>query len=356
MTAELGPNRYGKSAIRLVRVDRSAGGDRIRDLTVAIALEGDFAASYVDGDNSLVVATDTMKNTVYAFATEHLNGAIEPFASRLATHFVEQEAVERATVSIREHAWEPLQAKAGPAPDALLSTGSVSNSATIAGATSVGTAWFIRMAALLIAFAAMVGLRRRPAVALPIAAGTAAVALASLAWNGHGAMDEGATGWVHVAADIVHLLAAGIWVGALLALLLLVFRRSDLVDRDHLILSHRALDGFSLVGSVTVAAIIVSGMVNSWLLVGPANILKLPESLYGQLLIAKLLLFGAMTALAATNRFRLVPAFEASLASEDHAAALAALRRSLAIETGCALAVLALVAWLGTLEPPASAM
>lgn len=226
----------------------------------------------------------------------------------------------------------------------------------IAGATSVGTAWFIRMAALLIAFAAMVGLRRRPAVALPIAAGTAAVALASLAWNGHGAMDEGATGWVHVAADIVHLLAAGIWVGALLALLLLVFRRSDLVDRDHLILSHRALDGFSLVGSVTVAAIIVSGMVNSWLLVGPANILKLPESLYGQLLIAKLLLFGAMTALAATNRFRLVPAFEASLASEDHAAALAALRRSLAIETGCALAVLALVAWLGTLEPPASAM
>ena len=77
MTAELGPNRYGKSAIRLVRVDRSAGGDRVRDLTVAIALEGDFAASYVDGDNSLVVATDTMKNTAYALAAEHLTGAIE---------------------------------------------------------------------------------------------------------------------------------------------------------------------------------------------------------------------------------------------------------------------------------------
>lgn len=225
-----------------------------------------------------------------------------------------------------------------------------------AGATSVGTAWFIRMAALLVAFAAVIALRRRPAAALSMAAGTAAIALASLAWSGHGAMDEGATGWVHVTADIIHLLAAGIWVGALLALLLLVFRRSDLVDRDHLILSHRALDGFSLVGTITVVAIIISGLVNSWLLVGPANILKLPESLYGQLLIAKLLLFCAMAALAATNRFRLVPAFEASLASEDHAAALAALRRSLAIETGCALAVLALVAWLGTLEPPASAM
>ncbi len=226
----------------------------------------------------------------------------------------------------------------------------------IVAVTSVGTAWLVRMGALLIAFAAAVALRRRPVAALSLVAGAAAVALASLAWSGHGAMDDGPTGWVHVTADIAHLLAAGIWVGALLALLLLVFRRGELVERDHLLLSHRALDGFSLVGTITVAAIIVSGLVNGWLLVGPANILKLPDSLYGQLLIAKLLLFGAMLALAATNRFRLVPSFEASLASADHAAALDALRRSLAVETGCAAAVLALVAWLGTLEPPASAM
>ena len=70
MTAELGPNRYGKSAIRLVRVDRHDERHRVRDLTIAIALEGDFAASYVDGDNSLVVATDTMKNTAYALAAD----------------------------------------------------------------------------------------------------------------------------------------------------------------------------------------------------------------------------------------------------------------------------------------------
>lgn len=226
----------------------------------------------------------------------------------------------------------------------------------IVGATSVGMAWIVRMAALLLAFIAAIALRRRPAAALPLVAGAGAIALASLAWGGHGAMDEAAIGWVHLTADIGHLLAAGIWVGALLALLLLVFRRRDLVDRDHLILSHRALAGFSLDGTLTVAAIIVSGLVNSWLLVGPANILKLPSSLYGQLLIAKLLLFGAMAALAATNRFRLVPEFERSLASVDDAAALRALRRSLAIETGCAVAVLALVAWLGTLEPPMSAM
>lgn len=227
---------------------------------------------------------------------------------------------------------------------------------TILGATSVGTAWLLRMAALLIVLVVALALRRRQAVALPLVASAAGVALASLAWGGHGAMDEGAIGWLHLAADIAHLWAAGIWVGALLALLLLVFRRRELVDRDHLILSHRALDGFSLVGTIAVGAIVVSGLVNSWLLVGPANVLKLPDSLYGQLLIAKLALFGAMVALAAANRFRLVPAFEHSLTADDHASALRALRRSLTIETVCAVAVLALVAWLGTLEPPASAM
>jgi putative copper resistance protein D len=92
------------------------------------------------------------------------------------------------------------------------------------------------------------------------------------------------------------------------------------------------------------------------MLVGPANVARLPATLYGQLLIAKLLLFGAMSALAAVNRFRLVPAFERSLAQANHLAALMALRRSLATETGCAVVVLALVACLGTLEPPVSGL
>jgi urate oxidase len=60
---EVGPNSYGKSAIRLVKVVRGEMPHRVRDLTIAIALEGDFAASYRDGDNSAVIATDTMKNT-----------------------------------------------------------------------------------------------------------------------------------------------------------------------------------------------------------------------------------------------------------------------------------------------------
>jgi putative copper resistance protein D len=220
--------------------------------------------------------------------------------------------------------------------------------------TSAGTAWLVRTGALAAAFVLILALRRRPAIALWVAVAAGGIALASLAWSGHGAMDEGSTGWVHLLADIVHLLAAGMWSGALIALTLLVFRRADAVNREHLSLSHRALAGFSLVGTAVVAAIIASGLVNSWLLVGPANLTNLPASLYGQLLIAKLVLFAAMVTLASANRFRLVPALERSLAQADHGAALRALRRSLSLETGCAVTVLFLVAWLGTLEPTVS--
>ena len=113
---ELGPNSYGKSAIRLVKVVRGETPHRVRDLTIAIALEGEFAASYVDGDNSTVIATDTMKNTAYALAGDHLTGSIEDFATVLGRHFLAAgDEVRTARVAIDEHAWRPI----GDAPDAF---------------------------------------------------------------------------------------------------------------------------------------------------------------------------------------------------------------------------------------------
>jgi urate oxidase len=117
---EVGSNSYGKSAIRLVKVHRDVTPHRVRDLTIAIALEGDFAASYTEGDNSAVIATDTMKNTAYALAGEHLSGAIELYAMALADHFLDDRQVERVRVSIDEHAWLPI----GDAPDAFTRDGS----------------------------------------------------------------------------------------------------------------------------------------------------------------------------------------------------------------------------------------
>lgn len=221
--------------------------------------------------------------------------------------------------------------------------------------SAIGAAWKLRIAMLVLAtLAAMFAAGR--GVWLCAVALCSAVALGTLAWTGHGAMDEAALGWVHLIADILHLLASGAWVGALLGLILLVSRPAARVDAAHLGLTHRALHGFGTVGTAVVGTIVVTGLVNGWMLVGIGNIAALPATLYGRLLIAKLALFVAMLGLASLNRFRLTPAFERSIAAADHISALGALRASLAVETGCVVAVLGLVAWLGTLAPPASAI
>ncbi len=220
---------------------------------------------------------------------------------------------------------------------------------------SIGAAWKLRIVMLVLA-GLMALLAAGRGVWLGLVALCSAVALATLAWTGHGTMDEAAMGWVHLSADILHLVASGAWVGALLGLIMLVSRPAARVDAAHLGLTHRALHGFGTVGTVVVGTIVVTGLVNGWMLVGIGNIVALPTTLYGRILIAKLALFVAMLGLASLNRFRLSPAFERSIAAEDHGAALGALRASLGIETACIVAVFGLVAWLGTLAPPASAM
>jgi urate oxidase len=128
---ELSADRYGKAAIRIVRVGRDETPHRLRDLTVAIALEGDFTAAHTDGDNANVVATDTMKNTAYAFAADHLTGSIEAYATALSRHFLEFAQVDRATVNVREHAWSAIDVDGSPAPDAFVRGGQGTRVATV---------------------------------------------------------------------------------------------------------------------------------------------------------------------------------------------------------------------------------
>jgi len=120
---ELGENRYGKSRIRLVTVRRSATRHDLRDLTVAVALEGDFDAAHTRGDNAGVIATDTMKNTVYAFAKDRLTGAPELFGLELARHFVGYDVCRKAVIDIAEHRWLRVPTDSGPAPDAFTRAG-----------------------------------------------------------------------------------------------------------------------------------------------------------------------------------------------------------------------------------------
>jgi len=85
-TIVLGANQYGKAEVRLVRIDRDTPRHEITDLNVTSQLRGDFTSAHTGGDNSKVVATDTQKNTVYAFARDGV-GAPEDFLLRLGRHF-----------------------------------------------------------------------------------------------------------------------------------------------------------------------------------------------------------------------------------------------------------------------------
>ncbi len=109
MTFALGRNSYGKSEIRLVKVTRDADRHELCDVTVDVALEGDFAAVHATGDNSGLLATDTMRNTVYALAAQHAVEDLEIFGRVLVDHFVEAgPTVHRARVQLVEHPWARL--------------------------------------------------------------------------------------------------------------------------------------------------------------------------------------------------------------------------------------------------------
>ncbi|MBN9554456.1 MAG: copper homeostasis membrane protein CopD [Alphaproteobacteria bacterium] len=212
--------------------------------------------------------------------------------------------------------------------------------------TPPGDAFLWRTASLAIALVA--ALLRSAKIRSPMVALGAGVALGTLAWTGHAAVTEGAAGTIHRLADGLHLLAAGAWLGALAVLVTLLFAR---IEDDRSAASARsALAGFAVAGSIIVAVIVATGLINVWMIVGVEGALRLPTTLYGQLLIAKLLLFAAMLGLATVNRWRLTP----RLALRDAGSAsggVRALRVSIALETSAAVLILALVAWLGTLSP-----
>jgi putative copper resistance protein D len=206
--------------------------------------------------------------------------------------------------------------------------------------TDVGAAWVVRLVVLIVVLI-------RPVFWIASIAG--AIALASLAWSGHGAMDEGLPRAWHFLSDILHLLAAGAWLGGMLALVLLARGR---VDETRIRLLADAVKRFEWVGAAIVLTLSITGVVNYLFIVGP----KLDDMLfgtYGMLLAIKVLLFAGMLVLAALNRFHLGPALERSVRDEQHVVAANALRRSVLLELGMALLIVALVAWLGTLSPDA---
>ena len=154
----------------------------------------------------------------------------------------------------------------------------VSDPATLKAALldmNFGISSLVRLTAALLAITAAVflGPGRRLWV---LCAGLGVIACASFAWMGHGAATEGGPGWVHLAGDIAHLLAAAGWIGALVVFWIMLARPVPSVTGQKALCA--SLAGFSGVGTMLVAIIVASGLINSFFLVGwdPAAISSRP--------------------------------------------------------------------------------
>jgi copper resistance protein D len=200
--------------------------------------------------------------------------------------------------------------------------------------TRFGMVWSVRLAlALLLALWLLWPALRRLQLLI------ASALLALLALVGHAGAAAGPTGALQLASDLIHLIAAGVWLGSLPGLALLLSMRPQPKGA-----AERAANRFSVLGIAAVAAILASGVINSWMLLGSPRDLLTTE--YGRLLSLKIGLFVSMLGVAAVNKFYLTP----QMAKVE---ARAALRRNSLAETALGAGIVVLVAVLGTLSPTA---
>ncbi len=177
---------------------------------------------------------------------------------------------------------------------------------------------------------------------LALAAAAGLIALVAL--SGHAGATPDLAGRVYLASDMVHLISAGAWLGGLPALAMLLSQARVSSDPAWRAFATAATHRFSLLGILCVGALLASGAVNSWNgLAGPRDLVA---TVYGQLILLKIAMFIAMTAIAAVNRYHLTPRLPAP-------AAMWALQRNSLTETGLGLCVLLFVGALGTIEPSA---
>jgi copper resistance protein D len=224
---------------------------------------------------------------------------------------------------------------------------------TVLSDTDFGTAWTVRLviAGLLAASLPWLSVsnaalaRQRAAVAIALAAAL----VGTLAWAGHGAAGAGIEGGLHLAADVLHLIAAAAWVGALVPLALLLRTALGQLDQAGFTVATAALLRFSTLGIASVGALFISGVVNTWLLAGSIPALVATE--YGRLLLVKIALFLVMLLFAAANRLWLTPRIVLALDTAAIKAAMEQVGRNTLIEAALGVIVIFIVSILGTMPP-----
>lgn len=214
----------------------------------------------------------------------------------------------------------------------------------IAGGTDIGRAFLMRLGLLL---AAALLVRKQPASAAVLYG----LALVTLAWSGHAAVGEGMLGLAHRINDAVHLLAAGLWLGAIGWLAALAFCPSHTDESAHLLLA--AMRRFAPLGVLLVGIVTLTGLANGLFIVGLPLGTELFAIAYGQVLAAKVCLVGLMLLCAARHATLARVALSREPDDQGYTATLIAVRRSLGGELLFAAGVIAAVAWLGLLSPAA---
>jgi copper resistance protein D len=220
---------------------------------------------------------------------------------------------------------------------------------TVLTRTAFGDDWMLRLEMALLLAVLLLLPKPNPGFASAtdmtcamLAAGLAA----SLAWAGHAAATEGLDGTIHRASDALHLVAAGAWLGALWPLAILLAAARQAGDPVSAAIAHQVTRRFSILGMVSVAVILVSGIINTYEILG-----MLAFSIgtdYNRLLLGKIGLFFAMLAIAAVNRRRLTP----RLSDEhDQKRAMRQLQLNSLTEAGLGVLILAIVAVLGRIPP-----
>ena len=131
---KLHSHRYGKAKVRVLKVFRAHTTYSLKELEVFVVLEGAFEGSYTTGDNSAIVATDTMKNTINVLAHKQLGHSIEPFAISVAEHFLNKYSqVSSVTVEVAERVWQHLDLGGEPAPASFTSAGKATPFTSVVG-------------------------------------------------------------------------------------------------------------------------------------------------------------------------------------------------------------------------------
>lgn len=214
--------------------------------------------------------------------------------------------------------------------------------AAVIGDTQFGFVSVVRLALAVLLAVGLACDRWQPARWLAL--GSAVCLIAAIAWTGHAASTPYALGYLHLAADALHLLGAAAWTGGLISLALVLHVLGGHPAEPELKLD--VVRRFSALGMVSVATLVISGIINSWILVGSIHALLVTD--YGWILMLKLAAFLVMVTLAAINRLWLTPRL-ATGEGETHRA----LTRNTVAEIALAVLIFVIVGLLGTQHPAA---